>query len=433
MKLLFLTPQPPFPADQGTKLRNRGLIRIAAEAGHEVHLLTFAPSAPSAGEGQGEGNPAASPDGAIASAHPESGTGPQRWCSKIVLVPAPPPRSLPRRAFEAGLSRLPDLLLRLRSPAYLRALQQMLAEERYDVVQVEGLELALNLPAARGARVIFDDHNVEYLLQRRAFRTHLSQPRRAHAALYSFIQWRRLQRWEARVCRAADTVLAASERDSALLRALSGRDVVAVPNGIDLDGIPFRQPEAEGGPNLLFDGTMSFRPNDDAAIWFSRQILPLIRRNRPDVRFWVVGREPSPELVAFNFGRNGVAVTGAVPSTEPYWERAGIYVLPMRIGGGVRFKALEAMARGLPLVSTALGMEGTPARPERDYLSAERPADFAAAVLRLLDDADLRRNLAASARRTVAVHDWPRIAPRLLEVYRRPGQIPARAHGGGRE
>jgi glycosyltransferase involved in cell wall biosynthesis len=112
-------------------------------------------------------------------------------------------------------------------------------------------------------------------------------------------------------------------------------------------------------------------------------------------------------------------VTGTVPSVEPYWERAGLYVLPMRMGGGVRFKALEAMARGLPIVSTALGVAGTGARPERDYLRAERQAEFTAAILRLLDDPQLRRSLAASARETVAAFDWGRIGPRLLEVYER--------------
>ena len=219
------------------------------------------------------------------------------------------------------------------------------------------------------------------------------------------------------MCAKADAVLAVSERDTAALRALSGREVATVPNGIDLGATPFRSPAPETDPNLLFDGTMSFRPNHDAAVWFAREILPLVHEHRPKARFWVVGREPLPELVAYNFKKNGVVVTGEVPSVRPYWERAAIYVLPMRMGGGVRFKALEAMARGVPLVSTELGLEGTPALPCHDYLQADQPTDFASSILRLLDDPALRRDLATSARRTVAAHDWSRIAPRLLEVY----------------
>lgn len=394
MKLLFVTPQPPFPADQGTKLRTGGLVRIAAEAGHEVDLLTF-------------GEP-----------------GPQRWCRRVVALPLPPRRHYAARVRDVALSGWPDLLLRLWSPPFFRASQRLLGENGYDVVQVEGLELARYLPAVRGVPTVFDDHNVEYVLQRRAFETERAQPRRAHAALYSLIQWRRLRRWEARVCAAAEAVLAASEHDAGLLRSLSGREVEAVPNGIDLAAIPFTLPGDQIRPNLLFDGTMSFRPNDDAATWLVRTILPGVRRQRPEVRCWVVGRDPSPRLVAANFGPNGAAVTGTVPSVEPYWERAGLYVLPMRIGGGVRFKALEAMARGLPLVSTALGVEGTAARAGRDYLRAERPDDFAAAILRLLDDAPLRRRLALSARETVSAYDWARIGPRLLGVYDRLASRP---------
>jgi polysaccharide biosynthesis protein PslH len=186
-----------------------------------------------------------------------------------------------------------------------------------------------------------------------------------------------------------------------------------------LAAIPFRQPSAQVTPNLLFDGTMSFRPNRDAAIWFAREILPIVRAQRPEVRFWVVGREPPGDLVAFNFRPNGVAVTGAVLSVERYWEQAGLYVLPMRMGAGVRFKALEAMARGVPIVSTKLGMAGTSARPNSDYLCAERPPDFAAAILRLLGDASLRHSLAMNARQAATAHDWGRVAPRLLEVFKR--------------
>jgi glycosyltransferase involved in cell wall biosynthesis len=162
---------------------------------------------------------------------------------------------------------------------------------------------------------------------------------------------------------------------------------------------------------------MGFRPNHDAARWFVDEIFPGVRAARPEARFWVVGHDPSASLVAANYEDQRVVVTGAVPSTAPYWERAGVYVLPMRIGGGVRYKALEAMARGCPLVSTRLGMEGTGAMPDRDYLAAERSREFAAAIVRLLEDETLARRLAASARKTVAEHDLERIRPRLLTVY----------------
>jgi glycosyltransferase involved in cell wall biosynthesis len=409
VKLLFVTPQLPFPPDQGTKLRNGPLIRIAAEAGHEVHLLAFGKRDASVEPTTSDPSSDSCPEGAEL----------DNWCRRVVVVPSPPARKLVARARDIALSQRPDLVDRLWSPGFYGALRRLVAEERYDAVQVEGMELTRYLPATAGALTIFDDHNVEYSLQQLAFQTDVQRPRRAHAALYSFIQWRRLRLWEARVCTKVDAVLAASRQDAAVLQRLSGRDVDAVPNGIDLTATPFHSPKTEIAANLLFDGTMSFRPNHDAATWFIQEILPLVRAKRPDVRFWVVGRDPLPDVVAHNFSEQRVAVTGAVPSVDPYWDRAGVYVLPMRFGGGVRFKALQAMARGVPLVSTALGVEGLDAQPGRDYLRAERPHDFAAAILKLLDDAASRELLATNARRTVANLDWSRIAPALLGVYER--------------
>jgi glycosyltransferase involved in cell wall biosynthesis len=312
------------------------------------------------------------------------------------------------------------LLGRLWSPAFAAALRRLQRQHRFDLVQIEGLELAAYRQVVERAGLVFDDHNVEYLLQRRAFEIDARQPGRAPAACYSLVQWRRLRAAERAVCQAADAVLAVSAADADCLERLSGRPVQVIANGLDLTGLPpGRRAPAEPPSQLLFDGTMSFRPNHDAALWFCQAVLPRLRQRQPGVRFWVVGRDPLPDLVRYNFQPNGVAVTGTVPSVEPYWDRADLYVLPMRMGGGVRFKALEALGRGLPIVSTALGMAGTAARAGRDYLQAETAEEFAAAVLRLLDDAGLRRRLAANARLAAAQHDWARVGSSLRSVYDR--------------
>jgi glycosyltransferase involved in cell wall biosynthesis len=398
VKLLYLTPQPPFPPDQGAKLRNFHLIRLAAQAGHQVDLLTFGPSAELR-------------DSVVAGLTP--------WCRQVLGVSTPKPRPLVTRALSMLGSAEPDLARRLRSAEFSARLVELLANERYDIVQVEGIELAPYLDAIRPARTVFDDHNVEYLLQRRAWQADRQRPRRVHAALYSFVQAGRLRRWEKLICRSVDAVVAVSELDAQALSRLSGRPVAVVPNGIDLSAVAFRDPTDSVDPNLLFDGTMSFRPNTDAASWLCGEIVPRLRATRPEIRCWIVGRDPAPALVAQNFGPNGVAVTGEVVSTTPYWERAAIYVLPMRMGSGVRFKALEAMARGLPLVSTALGVEGTGARPDHDYLRAETTAQFCQAIGRLLDDQALRQRLAANARKCVTALDWTAIGPRYLAVLER--------------
>lgn len=396
MKVLFVCPQLPFPPDRGTGLRNFGLVRTVAGGGHEVHLLAIAT----------EPVPA------------ESLEGLRPFCRRVETVP-PPRRGMLARAADLPLSNLPDLALRLWSPAFLRRLLRLHAEERYDVVQVEGLELSTYGRAVRGAFLVLDEHNVEYRLQERTFRTDLRHPRRLVGAAYSLVQWRRLRRWEARRCAEAHAVLAVSEADAEALAALSRRQVATVPNGVDLAATAFVEPPDPAPQAALFTGTMDFRPNHDAAAWFAGEALPLVRARRPELRFWVVGRGARPSLAELNKRPSGVVVTGEVPSVDPYWARAGVYVLPMRFGGGVRFKAIEALARGVPLVSTRQGVEGLDLEPGRDYLLAESGPAFAEAVDRLLADAELRRRLARAGRAAVEALDWSRIAERLLAVYER--------------
>jgi glycosyltransferase involved in cell wall biosynthesis len=133
----------------------------------------------------------------------------------------------------------------------------------------------------------------------------------------------------------------------------------------------------------------------------------------------VVGRGPAPDLVARGQHDSRIAVTGRVESMAPYLGRSTAWVLPMRGGGGTRFKALEAMAAGLPIASTAMGMEGIAADDGTHYLGGESAGALGAAIVRLLEDRALRERLSAAADRLVREqYDWRVVAPRLLAVYR---------------
>ena len=398
MKVLFLTPRVPYPLDAGTSFRNFRLLQSAARE-HEVHLLSFA-------------------DRPLRTDHLEVL---QSVCRRVELRPVPPHPAY-RRLTRTLSSPLPDMAYRRWSPGFADALRGLLAEERYDLVQVEGIEMARYLPvvgSGKGTRRVFSEHNVEYLLQRRAYLVDRTRPARLPKALYSLLQARKLARFEAAACRIADLTLTVSDEDAASLRQLepSGRYRV-VPNAIDPDSFPQR----EGWPNrptVLFTGTLDYRPNADAVRWLLDSILPLAWREIPEARALVVGRGPAPDLVARGQQDSRIAVTGPVESVDPYWARASLYVLPMRGGGGTRFKALEAMAAGLPLVSTPMGMEGIAAEDGTHYLSGQTPTELAAAIVRLLGDQALREQLATAAEQLVRErYDWQVVAASLLDAYR---------------
>jgi glycosyltransferase involved in cell wall biosynthesis len=155
----------------------------------------------------------------------------------------------------------------------------------------------------------------------------------------------------------------------------------------------------------------------DAALWFVNEVWPTVHAERPHTRFYIVGRNPLPEVVALG-ERPGVVVTGAVEDTRTWVAGATVYVVPMRMGGGVRLKVLQAMSMGCAIVSTSMGAEGIDVRPGKDMLMSFSPQGFAQAVLLLLSDRTRRRALGASARELVTTqYAWEQLLPVLDEVY----------------
>ena len=395
MKILFLTPRFPYPLDVGTSLRNFRLLQSAAQE-HEVHLLSFL-------------------DRPLRTDHLEAV---QAVARRVELRPSPRHR-LGRRLDGVLRTGWPDMALRRWSPGFAHTLGELMREERYDVVEAEGIEMARYLPLARGARTVFSDHNVEHQLQRRAYEVDRGQPSRWPQAAYSYVQAERLTRFERAACRLADRVVTVSDVDASALRALepTGRYTV-VPNAIDVAAYPRRDGWPDR-PGVLFAGTLDYRPNADAVRWLLDEIVPPMHAQAPEARVFVVGRSPAPDVVARGQHDARIAVTGAVESLDSYWARSTVYALPMRGGGGVRFKALEAMAAGLPIVSTSMGMEGIDAEPGVHYLAADTPPAFADALALLLADRGLRERIRDNAARLVRErYDWRAVAPALLAVYR---------------
>ncbi len=408
MRLLFLSPQLPWPPVSGARLRVYHLLRAAASA-HDVDLLAFSDPEPPA----------------------EALVRLDALCADVALVPAPPPRPPLRRLVATVASPLPDLAERLWSTAMRWRLAARLAERPYAAVQASGLEMGRYLLDVRGPRRILDEFNVEYRLQQSVARADWRTPASWPGAAYSTVQTAKLKAFEALLCRRADLVLSVSEPDARDLRRLApGTPVHVVPNGVDTAALPYHDPAPDPPPNLLFTGSLDYRPNVDAALWFIHAVLPALKATVPNVRFFIVGHRPPPPLVEAGKHDTAIAVTGSVPDLQPYWDQAAVYVLPMRMGGGVRFKALEALALGLPLVSTGFGMQGVQAQDGTHYLQADSPRDFATAVVRLLANHDLRVRLARAGRALAEQRlDWRHVEPRLLAAYQAlPGlPLPAEA------
>jgi len=394
--ILMLTPQVPYPPRQGTALRNWGILRGLA-AHHRVSLLTFA-----------------APDQEMTPPPPLADL-----VERIAIIPQPT-RTTRDRLRDLLTTTRPDLTLRLENPAFRHQLKAWLDTYPFDWLQIEGLEMAPYLPPRSLSTVyrlpytIFDAHNCEYVLQKRAGSADLHRPRRWPAALYSAIQWRRLRRYEVAVCRRSDLVIAVSEADAqALRRVVPALDPLVIPNGITVGEYAAFTEKAElRQPSFVFTGTMDFRPNVDGALWFAAEVWPRIRAALPEAHIYIVGRHPHQRLDVLR-EMPGVVITGSVPDTRPYINAATVYVVPLLIGGGTRLKLLEATSMGKAIVSTPLGAEGF-VRPEDAMLLADDPTAFAEACVRLARDAAARAQWEARARAYAHAYDWNVLLPPLL-------------------
>ena len=406
MKLLFLTPQLPYPPHQGTTIRNFNIIKNLAPR-HDITLLSF---------GAPEELQNAEPLRAL--------------CRRIEIAPYPA-RTLSQRARDTLLSPLPDMALRLKSEAMHELVASVLRDETFAAIQIEGIEMARYISplAARHPPLVFDDHNAEYVLQRTAFQSDARRVTRWHTALYSFIQWKKLERYERAVCRRANCIVACSTTDAAAIGQLLNSqseirnlksEIFTIPNGVDTEFfVPSDEvcakPLAE--LSMVFAGKMDFRPNIDAMLWFCDEILPRVRAEIPLAHIAIVGQKPAPRVAALR-ERPGVEITGWTPDTRPYIADAAVYVVPLRMGSGTRLKVLEAMAMGKAIVSTARGVEGIDLVAGRDAVIADSPEAFAREVIALLHDAEHRRALGQAARAVAeSKYDWRTIVPKFDDIY----------------
>jgi sugar transferase (PEP-CTERM/EpsH1 system associated) len=408
LKLLFLTPQLPFPPRQGTALRNWGLISNLAKR-HEVWLLSF-------DDGVG--------------VHEEL----RRVCKSVLTFPVPT-RDSRARLRTLLTSPLPDMAWRLWSHNFRKIFEQWVEEKNFDIIQIEGIELARYVLESssieeRRSKIVFDDHNCEYLMQQRWYERDRRSPQRWHAAAYSLVQSRRLREFERRIVQTADATLCVSKEDQDALAHLADVRPHVIYNGIDvetyaafaedrnhkLEAIRHATHHASQA-TLLFTGKMDFRPNIDAVLWFVQEVLPIVHQSEPNAILKIVGQKPSPRLEALRTHLR-VEITGAVDDIRPHIADADVYVAPLRVGGGTRFKLLEAMAMRKAIVTSSLGCEGFNVQSGREMMIADEPTAFAQTIVDLLRDKNRRDGLGNRAFAFVSsAYDWKAIVPKVEKVY----------------
>lgn len=395
-RLLFVSPRFLFPTNEGGKIRTSNILRQMKGGAFEITLASPAPA-----------------NAAEFSADTDA------VCDHFQPWAAQPATQLRRLLALPGA--VPVAAATDRSAAGSAVIAAALAA-RPDVAVVDFPHADLLMPRVIAAASVLFTHNVEAEI----FERHA----RVATGVWRLV-WRnqvgKMQRFEADVLRRYDSVIAVSARDAAALKERYELPVVEpIETGVDLDYFGYSAPstapsfEPDGG-TIVFTGVMDSPANTDGIEFLMNEIWPIVVRARPQARALIVGRNPQKSLyTAVQERRLNWTVTGSVNDIRTYVAQADVSVIPLRVGSGTRIKAFEAMAMGRPVVSTRVGIEGLDVNTGEHFLAADTGQDFAAAILRLLNDADLRKTMAQTARaRLEQRFSWAHVARQFEAICQR--------------
>lgn len=319
---------------------------------------------------------------------------------------------VPREQSGSSAAWMPPEFDYFRSEQAAARLRELLSQDSVDLLHLEFSEMAQYARAARGlAPVLLTEHDTSLLARRGCYMD--------RAGTGTSTAWRRRRLYLRRCLADCDRVVVVSEADRRRLQAFfPGGRVDVVGTGVDLERFPARGPRGRKAGSLVFVGHFPHYPNEDAAVWLVKDILPLIRRRVPAARLRLVGSGPTPAVRGL--ASSSVEVTGPVAEVHPHLASARVFVAPLRMGFGIKGKVLEAFASGTPVVATPEACEGIPeAKGGEHFLVGDGPSRFADQVCRLLRDPALGAKLASNARELVErSYSWRLQADRLDRVYR---------------
>ena len=412
MRILFLCLRCPYPPQRGDRIRSYNFIKQLSKR-HDITLVFFAES----------------------ESDIEAVKHLQPFCERVEWVKFSPSFASINTAIHC-LSRIPLQVHYWYSPQMQRKINQLLAEENFQLIHAQLFRMGQYVIKTEGIAKVLDlCDSLALNLSRRAELD--CTPKRFLVKL----EEKRVRRYEVEIMKAFDsgTVVAHFDRDY-LLNQDNSLNLSVVPMGVDLKYFqPLKVNNDSNGAdvtekqnmtltvqedfaddrskNLLFTGTMNYFPNSDAVIYFCNNVFPLIQKRYPDATFYIVGNHPTEQIRRLS-DQKGVVVTGYVPDIRPYFEKASVFVAPLRAGSGIQTKNLEAMAMGIPIVTTSIGAMGLEAETDTELLIADTPETFAERVIYLIENPEIRQNLANAGRKRVeASYDWQVLVNRLEQVY----------------
>lgn len=278
-----------------------------------------------------------------------------------------------------------------------------------DIIHIEFNELLYLTEYSGIVPTIYTEHDVSALFLRNSYYRPIG--------IFPAFDYLKRLRLHMNLYKKLGKIIAVSEFDREFLkRLIPFKKIHYLPTGVDLDYFHFLA-QNENSTQLIFTGWYLHYPNEDAILYFAKKTFPIIKKKMPESEFFIVGRDPTEKILRLN-NKNGIKVVGAVGDVRIYLKDSAVFVNPIRLGAGIKSKILEAMATGVPVVSTSRGAMGISAINNKEILISDNPQGFADSTMRLCYDITLRQTMAKNARKLVEErYNWKMIADRLDKIY----------------
>lgn len=397
MKILMLTPYLPYPLLSGGQIRTFNLLKKLASK-HEITLFSLIKE-----DSERQYLPDLEP-----------------YCKKIQLFKRSKKPFTFKNIIKTLFSSYPFLVIRNYVPETIDAIQKELATNQYDLIHAETFYMMPHLPETK-VPVILVEQTIEYL----GYESYAEKRQLPGIKSLLNIDIAKIKRWEKYYWELCDRLIVMSEKDKELVgQELGGSEKIdVVANGVDAEWFAEKKVTLPDDPTILSVGTFKWLPNVEAVNFLVEKVWPLIKKQVPNARLWIVGNAPTKEILQYQVKDTSITITGGIPDIRDAFKGAHVLVAPVFSGKGTRYKILEAMASETPIVATETAVEGLGVAHDQEVMISNTAQGLADMTVKLLNDKAKRQSLAKKAHAFVTdQYDWQSISAHLDKIYQQLGQ-----------
>lgn len=397
MKILMLTPYLPYPLLSGGQIRTYNLLKNLSKK-HDITLFSLIKD----------------------EKEKQYLKELEKFCSKIKVFKRTFSPWDPRNIMRAGFTLYPFLVTRNLVDYTKTAVEEEIASQKYDLIHAETFYMMPNIPKT-DIPVILVEQTIEYL----GYQSYASKSKLWPIKPLLNIDILKIKYWEKHYWQSCSHLITMSEDDKQFIKSIAPevKNIDVVANGVDTQWFDQVKKQLPKDPTVLFVGTFKWLPNSEAVEFLVEKIWPLIRQRISNAKLWIVGNAPTQKVFSYEKLDSTVKVTGGIPDIREAYARAHILLAPVLSGKGTRYKILEAMATGTPAIGTSIALEGLGITPGKQAIVANSAEDMAAAVVKVLSDKNLQKQLAINGKEFVSRnYDWKTISDKLDQIYQQVGK-----------